>query len=325
MAQAQDDLQADLEAIAMMESEAEHKENTEMGEALEASRATAEADLQRRFQEALATERERIRQESASAEMISRLRAAEEAENRRATELLLQAEQDAEVAFTFMQNMHTHEDIKGDAALARFLEENDEQPAHPNYQAHSLANSLNSEQATLARHQLTPILAHASVKGTPGVALPDAHTHTRTFIRANLPTLRAMDDLLRPVNPTMLPAQILAELQQRCQISEPDLLKIQQTMNLLNRFLALGNPVEASETNANVPELLSRTWTLAKQFGSQEAPATTQAMASILSDNIGDGGGCMAGLVARLFAFYANMLNYIVPTAPAPKPAGPGK
>ncbi len=146
--------------------------------------------------------------------------------------------------------------------------------------------------------------------GLPVAALTDAHKFTCTLIREGIPKLRAIDDILRPINQTNLDmptpavlADILASLKHNQSFSAADIANITVS---LNNVIAAANPIDLAETQAHVPQLLSRVWTLAKRLGR----AYTSAVATALSDNIADQGGCIPGLVARLYPIYAKMIQH---------------
>ncbi len=149
-------------------------------------------------------------------------------------------------------------------------------------------------------------------EGLPVAELTDAHKFTSTLIRAGIPTLRAIDDTLRPINelnPDMPPqavlAEILAKIEHNPSFSPNDVANISTS---INNVIAAGNPIDLAETQAQVPELLSRTWTLAKRLGTN----FTAAVATALSDNIADAGGCIPGLVARVYPIYAKMIQCVL-------------
>lgn len=220
--------------------------------------------------------------------------------------------------------------VRQDAAIARALQEEGLQANRP----HRLVQHLTPQQIASARTQLNLILSHDSVRGTPSVLVlqPDAHAHTRTFIRNNLRVLREIDDLLRAGQPTthLTPDQVLAELKDYysndlSQVGGPN---IEDTFRRLAAGITQNNnsPVDG-ETLQNVPELLSRVWTLAKAY---DPVNSIVKVVSILRDNTADAGGCLAGLVARLFACQATLLSHIVPgqirltpPPPAPRPNAP--
>lgn len=173
--------------------------------------------------------------------------------------------------------------------------------------------SLHWERKTAAERKkitedLQAILASAAVAGEKGTTgLTNAHKYTSTLIRAGIPVLNNIDDKFKLSSVDLTPDQVqkevlnfLENLKKEGIDSRISIENIQKTFGYLR-----SNPaVEATETQANAHHLLSRTWTLAKKMGRDDMTA----VATLLSDNIGDGGSCIPGLIARLYSPYAKML-----------------
>lgn len=125
-----------------------------------------------------------------------------------------------------------------------------------------------------------------------------AHQHTSTIIRNNLPVLFDMDNLSEP-------SLSLSDLQR--DISAYASGAGISTANITNTFTRISSsksPID-TESQVNVIEVISRAWSLACLMGD----GFKTIVASCLSDNIGDGGGCLPGVTARLFGPYAAMLR----------------
>ncbi len=176
--------------------------------------------------------------------------------------------------------------------------------------------------------------------GAPVSDRADAHRFTRSFIRAGAPVLTAIDDKFKLSDPNLSPDQVLKEVLAFVESIPKKYIKpevvglIQNTINLIainranNEKLAAEGKlasdqvnVEYGETAVNIPQFLSRSWTLATRLGQVHMGIIT----SCLGDNIADGGGCMAGLIARLYAVYARMvaqeLGVELRAVNVPKPA----
>lgn len=164
------------------------------------------------------------------------------------------------------------------------------------------------EERKKITEDLQGILASAAVAGEKGTTgLTDAHKFTSTLIRAGIPVLTNIDGQFNLSSIDLPPDQVqkevlefLEKLKKEGMDSRISIENIQKTFGHVR-----SNPaVEASETQANAHHLLSRTWTLAKTMGRDGMTA----VATLLSDNIGDGGSCIPGLIARLYPPYAKML-----------------
>lgn len=182
-------------------------------------------------------------------------------------------------------------------------------------------NPISTAQKNKFMQDIAPIASSDAVLGerfTTPPGLPktmDAHQFTCTDIRAGIVRLREIDDALRPIhpiqNPDMQPQKVLEEVLTQMESLFAD-LNITNITTSITKLIQAGNPLDTTETLANVQQLLSRTWTLAKQLG----PDFTYKFAAALDNNIGDQGGCIPGLVARLYSHYAGMLYQILPYAP---------
>lgn len=165
--------------------------------------------------------------------------------------------------------------------------------------------------------------AGSSPSAAPLVDLADAHRFTRSFIRAGAPVLTALDVKFKLSDATLSPDQVLKEVLAFVESIPKKFIKpelaalIQKTVGLIaankanNEKLAAEGKlaadqvnIEYAETGVNIPQFLSRSWTLAKRLGQVEMAMIT----SCLGDNIADGGGCMPGLIARLYAVFARMV-----------------
>lgn len=181
-------------------------------------------------------------------------------------------------------------------------------------------DSVSPEKWKEMRAELQTILNSPTVIGEKNAkgALTDAHKFTTTLIRAGIPVLLEIDKACTFSSETMSPAKVQAEIQAFLKNVEVQPGVFLAHIN--NTFLKIGtarNPVDA-ETGANVYHILSRTWTLAKNR--KLGPTYQRKVASILSDNIADQGGCIAGLIARLYPLYAQMIGERLGMT-APKPA----
>lgn len=166
------------------------------------------------------------------------------------------------------------------------------------------------DERVKALSDLQAILTSPAVVGENQKELTDAHKYTRDLIRNGLPTLIAVDEKYLHSVFNQAPNEILKEVLAYvatlpASMNPPDVTNIKRTFELL---AASKSDVEADETHANVPQLLSRIWNLAKQFG----PETQGQIAAILHHNIADGGGCIPGLVARLYAPYARLIDHFL-------------
>lgn len=152
--------------------------------------------------------------------------------------------------------------------------------------------------------------------GKPGV-LTDAHKYTSTLIRNGLPILYAIDNKFKLSRSDISVEQILKEVLEHVEKANKNnsnisMDNIKKTFALLSQHKGL-----EGETQTDPFQLLSRTWDLAKKIG----PAAMTQIVSLFSDNIGDGGGCIAGLCARLYAPYARMIGMEFNMAPTVKQA----
>lgn len=143
----------------------------------------------------------------------------------------------------------------------------------------------------------------------------DAHTYTKTDIRNGIPQVIAIDDKCKFSNKTIKPETILKEVLEFVDtipkaMNPPNKENIKKTFLLL---MAQKSPIEAEETHANVPEFLSRVWSLTKKFRNLNMVAEAMGqIAIILDQNIADKGGCMAGLVARLYPPFVILVDYFL-------------
>jgi hypothetical protein len=251
-------------------------------------------------------------QEEATLAFLEREHAQKRKAEEEATQLLFAQEQE--------QEQHLQSEV-----LALFLTANPEAKMDDEYFEQravikKMLRHVSLEQQVQYVQTLAPILNSPAVSGEyanggAGLAveaLTDAHKYTCTFIREGISVLRAIDDILRPIdlslNPNMPPQAVLAEIKSVLQAEPVHVQIIQHITTSINNVIAAANPVDIAETGAHVQQLLSRTWTLAKILG----PDYTRAIASALSDNIADAGGCIPGLVARLYPIYAKMIHNLL-------------
>lgn len=136
----------------------------------------------------------------------------------------------------------------------------------------------------------------------------DAHKYTRSIIRDDLPKILSIDDKynlstkeisLKDVEKKSI--DFISELEKN---SGDKTYLTKCIKNIKLTFSKINNSIDV-ETQVNVIELVSRAWDLATKLGVNE-----QGMViSIFNDNIADGGGCLAGLVARLYIPYINFVR----------------
>jgi hypothetical protein len=148
--------------------------------------------------------------------------------------------------------------------------------------------------------KIQPLLAAPLMKDVDA----NAHKYTTTDIRAGLPCFIEIDDTFKLSDKTMSLEAIEKEILEfvahiPATSNPPKVESIKKTFELVR---AEKSAVEALETNAHVPELLSRSWTLTKRMETESKIMEERGkIARLLADNIDYQGGCMAGLVARLY------------------------
>ncbi len=253
----------------------------------------------------------------------------------------VQKEKEEAEATQFLLAHEQHQNLQADIDLALFLTTHPESKIDDEYfelckAIKKMLMHVSLEQQAQYLQALAPILNSPAVKGEcpngeagpPVTAQMDAHKYTCTLIRASIPILRSIDDVLRPIdlnlNPDMPPqavlAEILVDLQKNYAETDPELQTtlacIPYITTSIQNLSAAATPIDTAETHAHVQQLLSRTWTLAKILG----PDYKDAIAHALSNNIADGGGCIPGMVARLYPIYANMIKHTLTLSIEPIP-----
>lgn len=244
--------------------------------------------------------------------------------------------------------LHLKEDTSNDAVIAQVYQHEGKEQAEPQFEAkdqveqdetlvHALqelegghdhlqitkqlltqfANArtkrgkLKAEERAKILADLQNILNSPAVVGDPidpkkPAPLMDAHKYTKTLIRDGIKVLFGIDKQCQLSDHSQTPEQVLKEvfdfLGKLSVLPERVLIE-----NIKGTFARIAKEpaVEAIETLANAHHVLSAAWLLAKKWG----PEYMGAIATCLSDNIGDKGGCIAGLIARLYTPYAKMVG----------------
>lgn len=152
----------------------------------------------------------------------------------------------------------------------------------------------------------------------------DAHQYTRTEIRAGLKYLFALENDLKLSDETQSADKILTEVLAFVEMNEEALTQLQNDnktkakdrLSIDNIKTTFGRiPGEyakeasaAGETQADVHHVLSRAWDLAKKQAEQGNPSWMGEIAMHLHYTIHDKGGCIPGLIARLYTSYVQMI-----------------
>lgn len=204
------------------------------------------------------------------------------------------------------------------------------------------------EYKAAALKLLSEIRQHSSVVGIPHAKKPiGAHDYTADFIKPMLPKLIALDTYFGFSNPNLTLELISAEMNEfneaqfklvnrsseDIKLSADDKKKNDEQLtknsaelttkrtNIANSFARVmaARGVDG-ETGAHAEQFISRSWTLAKKMGLVEQ--TT--IAALFSDNTelwkdGVRGGCIPGIVARLWSPYVITLTTLL----APQLNGP--
>lgn len=183
---------------------------------------------------------------------------------------------------------------------------------------------ISSEEWKQMAINLQAILNSNAVVGDPIVAgqpLTDAHKYTTTDIRNGIPVLYGIADKFNLSSFDLSCDQVLKEVLEYID-SIPNAIGKISVDHVKTTFAKItSNPAFENESQTNAHHLLSRTWSLAKKLGNEYKAA----IAACLSDNIGDGGGCIAGLVARLYSPYAKMIGLELALKPTVKREAPKK
>lgn len=161
----------------------------------------------------------------------------------------------------------------------------------------------------------TPAVAGDQEDIAAGV-LTDAHKYTRTLIRSDYPLLLGIDNqYFHADNPVFSLDVLLAAIREYARSVEYNAEQIANVDQVLNSIYALANGpcagVECGETNINVPDLLLRAWNMASDLAEKRSdPSLKTQILACIEGNISDAGGCMPGIVARLYPAYARMIKY---------------
>jgi len=228
------------------------------------------------------------------------------------------------------QNAVVPEDTKNDAAIAAEFAGPDlkaELELHKNAQINQ--NLLKADDRKKLLDGLQGILNSPPVIGEGRGPVMDAHKYTRTLIRQGIPVLFEIDGQCKLSDRTLQPAKVkevvVAFLMG--QIPAPEKVVFDH-INATFARIAKAKALESNETKANAHQVLSAAWTLAKKCGQD----WQGRIAACLSDNIKDKGGCIPGLIARLYSPYAQMIGLelgmvatIKPVAPPAKKAAAAK
>jgi hypothetical protein len=177
-----------------------------------------------------------------------------------------------------------------------------------------MLNNIDEAIAIAQALNETPAVTGDAADIAAGI-LTDAHKYTRTLIREGFPTMQLIDDQFLHSNEPAIPMTRLIELIQqhaaRAGFAPQQLANISQ---VLTSILALVNSptagVENSETMVNIYEILLRTWNLAGVAAERRnEPALLTQVVQCLEGNVSDAGGCLPGIVARLYPAYARLVN----------------
>ena len=170
---------------------------------------------------------------------------------------------------------------------------------------------------------LQQFMNHPSVSGSTSGS-QDAHAHTRGFIRQSLPQLwQVLQDLGAPIFPTNAHADAQLSFHGPSgtwqQITEFDSYgsegpdqRLQQLLgNKKNRLNhALAETLIDPETGQSAATVLTRAWQLAQHLDHMTDYGNYRfIILSTLKDNITHGGGCEAGIIARLWPCLVNMAH----------------
>jgi hypothetical protein len=174
------------------------------------------------------------------------------------------------------------------------------------FQATQNLQSQSADTLITALQQLEPILAQEAFRGGYG----SAHEYTASQIRQHLPTLYHVDTQFELSNPRLSLDVIESDmllLEKELEQDANSASKLEQIRISFAKIRSANPPIDP-ESQANVAELISRTWSLASKLGD----TYRGLVASCFCDNIGDGGGCLAGLVARLYSPYGYFLKELL-------------
>lgn len=147
--------------------------------------------------------------------------------------------------------------------------------------------------------------------------ITDAHKYTRTLIRNDYPTLVTAQEQFLPIEIISKPiATLMPEILELAKVIEYSAQKTSNLNAIMVSITAFINSpaggTDTNETQINVLDLLCRAWSLAEElekFTGDDLSLRAQIL-DCLEGNISDQGGCMPGVIARLYPAYARMVNY---------------
>lgn len=236
-----------------------------------------------------------VLQAEEDARVAQRLR--REEENARLTERLLQAEEESRTVQRLRQAEEgartAHLLSVGSLPRFSFLHSNTQGES----KASSEKNKIRVSQAFEALVKLNLLLQSKAMNQTD----IDAHTHTRTLVKEGVPQVINFDNQFQLSKSDLTVERVRKEVLALGFSEYAN--NIQTTLNAINEK----SPIETGETNVDVVNLLSRTWSLANQLDVYQ-----EKIAYILNANVQDKGGCLAGLVARLYPVYTEMVKMCV-------------
>lgn len=236
-----------------------------------------------------------VLQAEEDARVAQRLR--REEENARLTERLLQAEEESRTVQRLRQAEEgartAHLLSVGSLPRFSFLHSNTQGES----KASSEKNKIRVSQAFEALVKLNLLLQSKAMNQTD----IDAHTHTRTLVKEGMPQVINFDNQFQLSKSDLTVERVRKEVLALGFSEYAN--NIQTTLNAINEK----SPIETAETNVDVVNLLSRTWSLANQLDVYQ-----EKIAYILNANVQDKGGCLAGLVARLYPVYTEMVKMCV-------------
>jgi len=169
------------------------------------------------------------------------------------------------------------------------------------------------EERNSIEKRLAELCVSSAVKGryASGVAPPEdltnAHADTKEAILKGIPVVVAIGEQLKLNNDSLPLEQVQKEALDFAvdnKISAEDIVFITQTFSEVRASA----PVDTAETQANIHHWLSKAWALAKQLGLPYK----RALVSCLVDNKKDTGGCMPGVIARVYPRVVSMLFQVV-------------
>jgi len=155
-----------------------------------------------------------------------------------------------------------------------------------------------------------------AVAGENGTGLTDAHKYTRTLIKNDYPRLVEADEqFIKSINPTIEFPTLIKAIEQHADsigYAADRRAALQRILGMITAFVnSPTRGLEGAETMIIIPKLLLRCWNLAQRYVARNGDRSflTQIL-ECLDGNILDQGGCMPGVVARLYPAYARLLRY---------------